>query len=137
MPRNCAASVSRAALAANQAGSPLVTGTPRAVIRRSQASSAFPARTISAGRRRSAASSSAWAVLSGASPSQNSPVDTSTSATPSADGARCAESRKLLAAPSRNCVSVIVPGVITRTTSRLTSFRPLAGASICSQTATF
>ena len=34
-------------------------------------------------------------------------------------------------------MSVMVPGVITRTTSRLTSFRPLAGASICSQTATF
>ena len=31
----------------------------------------------------------------------------------------------------------MVPGVTTRTTSRRTSFLPLAGASICSHTATF
>ena len=39
---------------------------------------------------------------------------------------RCKARRKLFAAPSRYCVSVSVPGVMTRTTSRRTSFLPLA-----------
>ncbi len=83
-PRNWAARVSRAVLVANQPGSPFVTAMPTAVTRRSQASSVFWATRISAGRLRSAASNSASAASDGASPIQNSPVDTSTSATPSA-----------------------------------------------------
>src|SRR6267142_252436 len=61
---------------------------------------ALPIR-VSAGRRSSAVSSSALPAP-GSSPTQKSPVETSTSATPTAEDVAWAASRKLLRAPSRN-----------------------------------
>ncbi len=128
--------MSRAARAPKAPPSTRVTGTPAGTQRATHAASALCASRSSAGRRSSAASRSP-SPAPGSSPTQKSPVETSTSATPTAEAVACAASRKLLRAPSRNWVSVIVPGVMTRTTSRRTILRPLAGSSSCSHTATF
>ena len=50
--------------------------------------------------------------------------------------ARATARMKLLARASRNSASMIIPGVMTRTTSRLTSPLAVAGSSTWSQTAT-
>ena len=116
-------------------GSQKVSTAPRAA-RRSQrlcSSRSGDGRRISAGRRTSAASRSSGPP----SPTQNSPVEMSVRASPSAARPWTSASRKLLAAPSRKAVSVTVPGVMIRTTSRRRSFLPRPGASICSQRATF
>ena len=135
-PRKWASSTSRAARAPKAPPSTRVSGMPGGAHRATHPGSALWAIRISAGRRSSAVSSSALPAP-GSSPTQKSPVETSTSATPTAEDVAWAASRKLLRAPSRNWVSVIVPGVMTRTTSRRTILRPLAGSSSCSHTATF
>ena len=68
----------------------------------------------------------------------NSPVETSSQAAPSPAAPPASASSKLRRPPSSKASSVIVPGVISRTTARRIGALPVRsfGFSICSATAT-
>ena len=67
---------------------------------------------------------------------RNSPVETSRNAAAKLSPSPHSAARYTDSFASSSCGSIAVPGVITRTTSRLTSFVPRPAGSACSQIAT-